>query len=118
MNTIDYPAHPGVAVTDQKAWDEWKAKNTDAYGAAIFEYAEKWAMLMQIEMHNGKSLEAIAESTSFELGFLGITGFMYGAAVSILSQCWLYGDRLKKWHNDKYNHKGDGVVNPAILTIP
>lgn len=47
----------------------------------------------------------------------GITGYMYGCAVSILSQCWKYGEYLRKWHNKEYNYDGDGVVNPAILTI-
>ena len=42
---------------------------------------------------------------------------MYGCAVSILSECWEYGEELRKWHNKKYNHGGDGVVNPAVLTI-
>ena len=42
---------------------------------------------------------------------------MYGCAVSILSQCWKYGEELRKWHNKEYNYDGDGVVNPAVLTI-
>lgn len=109
----------GIAINliDQKAWDDWKAKNTDIYSAGIFEYAECWARLMQAEMTKGKSISECAESTSFELGFLGITGFMYGAAVSILSTCWKHGEALKTWHNAQYNHKGEGVVNPALLTI-
>lgn len=98
-------------------WKTGKANNTDGYGACIYEYAEGWAKLIQREIINGNKLEDIAEKTSHEMGFLGITGFMYGAAVSILSQCWIYGERLRKWHNKEYNHEGDGVVNPAILTI-
>jgi hypothetical protein len=62
-------------------------------------------------------LREIAEPTSFELGFLGITGFMYGAAVQILSKCWKHGEDLRKWHNNEYGHEGEGVVNPAILTL-
>lgn len=106
-----------IDLIDQKAWDDWKAKNTDSYGAGIFEYAESWARLMQVEMAKGKSIPECAETTSFELGFLGITGFMYGAAVSILSNCWKHGEALKTWHNAQYNHKGEEVANPAILTI-
>lgn len=26
-------------------------------------------------------------------------------------------EELRKWHNKEYNYEGDGVVNPAILTI-
>lgn len=72
---------------------------------------------MQVEMSKGKTLKDVAEKTSFEMGFLGTTGFMYGAAVSVLSQCWKYGEELRKWHNKEYNHEGEGVVNPAILII-
>jgi hypothetical protein len=100
--------------------DEWasgKAKNTDGYGACIYEYAEGWGKLMQVEIAKGKELKDIAESTSYQMDFLGITGFMYGAAVKILSQCWKHGEELRKWHNKEYNHEGDGVVNPAVITF-
>lgn len=106
-----------VEISDQPAFDSWRAKNTDEYGAAIFEYAEGWAKLMQKEIANGKTVVDCAEDTSHKMGFMGITGFMYGAAVSILSECWKHGEELRKWHNKEYNHEGDGVVNPAILTI-
>lgn len=42
---------------------------------------------------------------------------MYGCAISILSQCWEYGEFLRKWHNGEYNYDGNGVVNPAVLSI-
>lgn len=103
--------------SDKAAWDEWRAKNTDGYGNACFEYAEAWAKLMQKEMAEGSALESCAEKTSFELGFMGITGFMYGVAVNILSTCWKHGETLRKWHNKKYGHDGTGVVNPAVLTL-
>jgi hypothetical protein len=109
----------GVAVEIMNAeeYNDWRSKNTDEYGAAIFEYAEGWAKLMQVEIAQGKAVRQCAETTSHELGFLGITGFMYGAAVSILSKCWKHGEELRKWHNKEYGHEGDGVVNPAVLTI-
>ena len=58
-----------------------------------------------------------ADKLSYEADEEGITGFMYGCAVSILSQCWKYGELFRKWHNGEYNYDGDGVVNPAILRI-
>lgn len=106
-----------IELSDVEGWNDWKSKNTDGYGAAIFEYAEGWAKLMQVEIARGKKLIECAEPTSFQLGFLGITGFMYGAAVSILAKCWKYGEDLRKWHNKEYNHEGDGVVNPALLSV-
>jgi hypothetical protein len=114
----------GLPIYSSSEWDLGKSKNTDEYGACIYEYAEGWAKLMQVELAK-KGYEkvdvwmmmGIAENTSHEMGFLGITGFMYGAAVNILSQCWIHGETLRKWHNKEYNHEGEGVVNPAILTI-
>lgn len=59
-----------------------------------------------------------ADKLSNEADVEGITGFMYGCAVSILSQCWEYGEFLRKWHNRKYNYyDGNGIVNPAVLSI-
>lgn len=106
-----------IQLKEETDWLVGKNKNTDPYGSCIYEYAEGWAKLMQIELTKGNKLIECAGRTSFELGFLGITGYMYGAAVSILSHCWLHGEELRKWHNKEYNHDGDEVVNPAILTI-
>ena len=90
-----------------------------------------YEMLKQITEHDRNEENKIESSTedtmkvivdnadklSHEADTEGITGYMYGCAVSILSQCWKYGEYLRKWHNKEYNYDGDGVVNPAILTI-
>lgn len=106
-----------LRIIDQPFWDDMKAKNSDPYGAAIFEYAESWGKLMQVELSKQKSVKDCASETSCELGYLGITGYMYGAAVGVLSKCWKHGEELRKWHNKDYGHEGEGVVNPAILNI-
>lgn len=106
-----------LELKDVEGWNKIREANSDPYGKCALDYAEGWAKLMQLEISKGKSLAECAKETSFELGFLGITGFMYGCAVNILSQCWKHGDELRLWHNKKYNHEGKGVVNPAILTI-
>jgi len=104
---------------DQKGYEDWKSKQTDdnGYGLAVFRYAETWADLMETQLKVGFTVEEIADKTSHQADTEGITGFMYGMAVSILSLHWEYGEELKTWHNNKYEYKGDGVVNPAILTI-
>lgn len=128
----------GIEMTfkDKELWDKGLENNKDAYGGAIYKYAERWAKLMQYEMQqsetqkiydeNGTLLKEIplyptvynvAEKASHDADVEGITGFMYGAAVSVLSSTWEHGEELRKWHNGEYNHEGDGVVNPAILTI-
>ena len=65
----------------------------------------------------GKTVAEIADQTSKNCDIDLITGFMYGCAVNALSQCWTYGEELRKWHNNDYGYEGDGVVNPAVLTV-
>ena len=106
-----------MKIIDQKAWDKFVKNNPDPYGSAVIRYAEAWANLMESEIAAGKEIPDIARRTSHEADTEGITGFMYGCAVKILSQCWEHGEQLRRWHNGEYGHHGDGVVNPAILTI-
>lgn len=106
-----------MKVKDLKKYEDWKNKNTDKYGACIFRYAERWADMMEREIENGAELKDVAKKLSHDADTEYITGFMYGVAVNILSQCWEYGEELRKWHNKEYKYNGDGVVNPAVLTI-
>jgi hypothetical protein len=106
-----------MKVKNIQAYEEWKANNTDPYGSAVFRYAERWADTMEEKIVNGEKIEDIAKELSFKADTEGITGFMYGCAVNILSQCWEYGEELRKWHNKKYDYEGDGIANPAILKI-
>ena len=99
-----------------------KHNNTDSYGSAVYRYLERWAELMEkkIDESDCFAYETIckyAEELSHAADSEGITGFMYGCAVSILSKAWQYGEELRKWHNKEYGYEGDGVVNPAILTV-
>lgn len=100
-----------------KLWMEYTEINQDNYGKCCVDYARDWGRLMQYYIYKGETVVECAERASHELGWYGITGFMYSAAVQMLSQCWKYGEELRKWHNKEYNHEGEGVVNPAILTI-
>lgn len=67
--------------------------------------------------HEGVTVAQIADKASRAADIDGITGFMYGCAVNVLSQVWKYGEELRRWHNKEYDYEGDGVVNPAVLTI-
>lgn len=109
----------------QHDWQGFRDINSkDSYSNAAAEYAEVWARLMQYEMSQGKKLEDIAEAASHEADVEGITGFMYGMAVSALSKLWRHGEALRRWHNLKYQLRGEGekanqnggVINPAVLT--
>jgi hypothetical protein len=114
-----------IELANEAEWRKGLAINSDGYGKGIFDYAERWARLMQLAMIEGSTLRDAAESASYEADIDGITGFMYGAAVSILSQCWKHGEELRRWHNlstqikdegEKANDSG-GVLNPAVLSI-
>lgn len=110
---------PQMEISNEAVWQDYQEKNQDGYGGGIIAYAECWARLMQLEIAEGKTLEEVADATSHEADLDGITGFMYGAAVHTLSQCWTHGDELRKWHNKKYGASEDeeGTVNPALITV-
>jgi hypothetical protein len=102
---------------DPDVFEKGKSVNTDPYGGRVYSFAEDWAKLMQKELAAGKELKDIADQTSREADYDGITGFMYGAAVSVLVHTWKHGEALRKWHNKEYGHEGDGVVNPAVVNF-
>lgn len=114
-----------MEIKDREAWKAWVDKNQDPYGKAVIDYAKRWADLMEERMANGENLEEIAKETSNEANTDGITGYMYGAAISVLHTSWKHGEQLRCWHNidiqikdegEKANEKGT-VLNPAILSI-
>lgn len=113
-------------VTNEAKWAKWRKSNEDdGYGEACLRYAARWAKQMDAKIAGGAKVEEIAEATSHEANTEGITGFMYGAAVSMLAECWRHGEALRRWHNvktqvgeegEKANESG-GVLNPAIVNI-
>jgi len=114
-----------MKIKDEAGWKQGVANNQDPYGAACYRYAEKWADLMEARITGGETVEQCAKATSHEADTEGITGFMYGCAVSILSHCWEHGEALRRWHNidtqigtegEKANASG-GVLNPALLSV-
>lgn len=114
-----------MELANEAGWKVAREANADPYGKGCLDFAERWADAMEMRMSAGESLEAVAESTSHEADTEGITGFMYGAAVSTLSQCWKHGEQLRRWHNlatqigaegEDANESG-GVLNPALLNI-
>jgi hypothetical protein len=108
-----------LELSDADGWKKAREVNSDGYGGAALDYAEGWAKLMQIEIAKGKTVAECYDYSQKGLGFLGITRFQFGCAVSTLSQTWKHGEELRKVHNKKYGVSEDkeGTVNPAILTI-
>lgn len=113
-----------IELADEVGWQKLQDNNPGGYGDVVA-YAERWARLMQAEMANGQNLEDVAGTMSEEADLEGITGLMYGCAVSTLAHYWKHGERLRRWHNlktqigsegEKANESG-GVLNPALLVI-
>jgi hypothetical protein len=106
-------------------YDEYKRKNTDPYGGRVVSYGEDWMNGMELLMADGHKLEDIADAVSRQCDHDGITGFMYGCAVSALAKFWEHGEALRRWHNlrtqigkegERANETG-GTLNPALLSI-
>jgi hypothetical protein len=107
------------------AWIDGLLVNTDPYGNAVFQYAEQWADLMEKRIASGESVGDVAKQTSHDADTEGITGFMYGCAVSILAEAWEHGEALRRWHNldtqvgqegEAANERGT-TLNPALLGV-
>ena len=122
-----------MQLKDEKGWLKAKKANKDLYGARILSYAEDWANLMEEKIGDATpgsdaaklAIQSCAKQTSHEADTDGITVFMYGAAISMLAQAWVYGEALRMWHNldtqvgteGERANKSGGVLNPALLSI-
>ena len=114
-----------MKLTDKPGWDLTVKNNQDPYGKATVDFARTWAELMETEIAKGHSVAEIAKDASLNADTEGISGFMYGYAVSILSQVWEYGEELRVWHNLDVQLGNEGeraniernVLNPALLMI-
>lgn len=115
-----------LTLRDQAGWDKAVEVNKDdPYSNAVMVFAESWARIMEGRMAAGAKLAECADEASHLADNDGITGFMYGAACSVLAQTWIHGEELRRWHNRQYMSEekaaqadaSGGVVNPAILTI-
>lgn len=112
---------------EQRFNEGFANQNGDGYGERCFTYAKEWGSLMQYEIAQRGlkpedvtplALKEFAGTTSHEADYDGISGNMYGIAVSILADTWVHGESLRKWHNKEYgNEDAKGTINPAIITI-
>ena len=84
-----------MKVKNKKRYIEWKKKNEDEYGKEVFEFAERWADLMEVVRAAGRKIEDVYEELSDTANTNGITGMMYYVALKILVENWVYGDELK-----------------------
>jgi len=125
LNSMLAGAPEHMTLRDPEGWKKSCEVNSDGYGGAVMSYAERWARLMEARMAKGERIADIADECSHLADSEGITGFMYGCAVGILSKVWQHGEALRLWHNlktqirdegERANESG-GVLNPACLSI-
>lgn len=115
--------YPEIALKEgmEQDWKKFCRNNSDDYGRAVVDYIGRWAQLMEkrIEATNDPfgTIYEDAERLSHEADTDGITGFMFGCAVSVLAQVWEYGDILREWHNARYDYVDNSIVNPAVFTV-
>jgi len=114
-----------ISLRDEALWNKSAKVNSDGYGSAVVRYAERWGRIMEGEIARGAKLEDCMEKAERLADTEGITGFMYGCAVSLLSATWIYGESFRLEYNRK-NQIGDegekanmsgGTLNPATITI-
>lgn len=107
-------------------WEKGLENNQDPYGLGCYRYASELATQAENEIKKGKALNAeLFERVSGSADTEGITGFMYGVAISLLCHAWVHGKALAAWHNGNYMEKEKAdeaaergqVVNPAILNF-
>lgn len=111
----------------QEEWDKGIANQEgDAYGLACFDYAEKWADLMEPHVEAGEDFSTFAEEASHKANVgIGVSGFMHSMAALILAKSWVHGEAFRLWFNiheqigdegERANEKGT-ILNTAILNI-
>lgn len=105
-----------TAISD---WETYKRVNSgESYGRGIIRYATIWVQYMEyLTKKYGMKMSEIWDRCSNLANVDGVTGFMYGAAASIISRVWQFGEEFRKCYNSKWNYSGAGTVNPAVLTI-
>ena len=107
------------SVKETEIWETCKRVNSeDAYSKAVIRYTIIWTQYMEYLIRKyGMKISEIWDRCSNLADVDGVTGFMYGAAASIISRVWQYGEEFRKYYNSKWNYSGPGTVNPAVLTI-
>lgn len=113
-----------MPITNEKVWNEWVEKNTDAYGGACITVARKVMELLDAEPSEFDCHKLICRADD-DANTGGITGFMAGCVAQMVSHCHSRGEEFRRqWNVDnQINDEGDkanesgGVLNPALLNV-
>ena len=114
-----------MKLKNKELWDNFVESNQDPYGGCCVNVARRVMELLDEDptpLHPGyhpdiHTAHGLICKADEDIKAGGITGFMAGAVAFMISQCHERGDEFKKVWNNHHNHDGDGVVNPAVVTI-
>ncbi len=116
-----------MPITNQEKWDECVRINTDPYGGACVAVAREAMRMLdegfELKGHDDTHKLICDADDASKAG--GITGFMAGAAASMISSYHSRGEEFRKLWNTRHqiNDEGDkanesgSVLNPALLSI-
>ena len=122
---VHSPAMKFVEPNGEADWLKCVENNQDPYGDAVIRFCSEWATRMEAAIDAGETIEQCIDNAGRAADDEGITTFMYGCAVKILSRVWLHGEKLRRHHNlsTQIHNEGEianesgGVLNPALINI-
>jgi len=113
-----------MPIIDKESWDKCVIKNSDPYGGTCCAVARRAMEILDEEPGDFDAHKLLCRADE-ESGAGGITGFMAGAAASMISTYHSRGEEFRaKWNIDnqigtegeKANESG-GTLNPALVTM-
>ena len=109
-----------MPISDQKKWDDVvKLNSTDGYSKCCVDVAAEVMRLLDLPENEEFDCHDLINKADDNVKAGGITGFMAGAAASMVAQCHSRGEEFKLQWNRGYGAPDDakGTVNPALVTI-
>ena len=116
-----------MKLKNEELWDSYVENNKDPYGGCCVKVAKRVMELLEEDntpLQNGyhpdiHTAHGLICKADDDIDAGGITGFMAGAVAAMISECHERGEEFRKSWNNKIDEKysGEGVLNPAILTI-
>ena len=112
-----------LKLKNEELWNDFIEKNQDPYGGCCVKVAQRVMELLEEKpeplQNNGieNAANKLICQADEDVKAGGITGFMAGAVASMVSRCHERGEEFRKSWNNDYDYDGDGVVNPAIITV-
>lgn len=107
-----------MPITKSAEWAKLVENNKDEYGKACVDVAREVMRLLDERPGDFDTHSIISEADKNASGAdAGITGFMACCVAQMVADCHSRGEEFRRKWNESYGASGEGVVNPAILTL-